>query len=60
MLAIMAPDQPAQIAVTSVAIILQHTARAIVLLCDSVINSFQKKSPFRGIINCLEHEPQTL
>lgn len=48
MLAMMAPDQPAQIAVTSVAIIRQHMARAIVRLCDSVINSFQKNSPFRG------------
>jgi hypothetical protein len=46
MLAIMAPDQPAQIAVTSVAIILQHIARAMVLLCVSVIHSFQKKAPF--------------
>jgi hypothetical protein len=36
MLAIIAPDHPAHIAVINVAIIRQHTARAIVRLCDSV------------------------
>ena len=46
MLAIIAPDHPAQIAVTSVAIILQHTARATVLLCDSVNSYLHKKAPF--------------
>ncbi len=46
MLAIIAPDHPAQIAVTSVAMILQHTARAIVLLCDSVNCYLHKKAPF--------------
>jgi hypothetical protein len=39
MLAMIAPDHPAHMAVTNVAIILQHTARATVLLCDSV-NTF--------------------
>jgi hypothetical protein len=45
-----APLQPAQIAVTSVAMIRQHTALAMVLLCDS--NNFLPplKSPFSGLI----------
>jgi len=36
MLAMIAPDHPAHTAVTNVAITLQQTARATVLLCDSV------------------------
>ena len=48
MLAIIAPDHPAQIAVTKVAMILQHTARATVLLCDSVILCPIKK-PLSGL-----------
>jgi hypothetical protein len=39
MLAMIAPDHPAHMAVTNVAIILQQTALATVLLCDSV-NTF--------------------
>ena len=41
MLAIIAPDHPAQIAVTSVATILQTIALAMVLLCVSVKLSLQ-------------------
>ncbi len=51
MLAMIAPDHPAHIAVTSVAMILQHTALATVLLCDSVNSILQQKSPFRGWFN---------
>lgn len=47
MLAMMAPDHPAHMAVTNVAITLQQTALATVLLCDSVnIASCHKKAPF--------------
>lgn len=45
MLAHIAPDHPAHIAVTSVAMILHTTARATVLLCVSVIDFYPKKKP---------------
>ena len=45
-----APDHPAQIAVITVAIILQHMARAIVRLCDSIMSILSLKSPFRGLV----------
>ncbi len=44
MLAAIAPDQPAHIAVTTVAIIRHTTALSIVLLCVSVIVVFRKKA----------------
>jgi hypothetical protein len=49
MLAMMAPDHPAQIAVIKVAITLQHTARVSVRLCVSIF-SLSLKSPFRGLL----------
>ena len=54
MLAIMAPDQPAQIAVIKVAIIRQQIALATVLLCDSVNSFSNKKAPF-GASLTIEH-----
>ena len=45
-LAIIAPDHPAQIAVTKVATILQTIALATVLLCVSVNFFSNKKAPF--------------
>lgn len=44
MLAHIAPDHPAHIAVTQVAMILHTTALAMVLLCVSVIVFFQEKA----------------
>ena len=46
MLAMIAPDQPAHMAVTKVAITLQHIALTIVLLCVSVNLFSNKKAPF--------------
>ena len=46
MLAIMAPLQPAQMAVTKVAMMRQQTALAIVRRCDSIICFSNKKAPF--------------
>ncbi len=44
-----APLQPAQIAVINVAITLQHIALTIVLLCVSIL-SIQKKAPLDGAL----------
>ncbi len=44
MLAAIAPDQPAHMAVTAVAIMRHTTALRIVLLCVSVIVIFRKKA----------------
>ena len=46
MLAMIAPDHPAHMAVTTVAIILQQTALATVLRCVSVNLHLHKKAPF--------------
>ena len=54
MLAIIAPDHPAHIAVTKVAITLQHIALTIVLLCVSV-NSFSNKKAPCGAELTIEH-----
>jgi len=60
MLAMMAPDHPAQIAVTKVAIIRQHTALATVLLCDSVNLYLHKKAPYGALYFCyLVNSPNT-
>jgi hypothetical protein len=47
MLAMIAPDHPAHIAVTKVAITLQHIALTIVLLCVSVNLLSYKKAPLK-------------
>jgi hypothetical protein len=61
MLAMIAPDQPAQIAVTSVAIIRQTTALAMVLLWVSVNYYLHKKAPFGALYFCyLVNSPNTL
>jgi hypothetical protein len=47
-----APLQPAHMAVIKVAMILQQTALAMVLLCDSINRVLHKKAPFGAEINC--------